>query len=221
LANPKPFIGYSDNTTLLTWFADNGLVTFHGPMVIKDFGADGGVDPASWMAVLGSASGYESVFADQVEPLVPGRAEGTLYGGCLSLLVASLGTPHEIKTEGTILFLEDMNEKPYQIDRMLMQLKLAGKLEGVRGILFGEMLDCFQPNGQDYTLQQVVLRVLSDSKIPIAYGFPSGHVRSANRVLPLGVKATLEVTHEVRLAIDAAVTQGQGTPRIARERSPQ
>ena len=73
-----------------------------------------------------------------------GNAEGILYGGCLSILVASLGTPYEIRTEGTILFLEDVNAKPFQIDRMLMQLKLAGKLQGVRGIVFGEMLDCRQ-----------------------------------------------------------------------------
>ena len=73
------------------------------------------------------------------------KREGRLYGGCLSILVASLGTPYEIKTDGTILFLEDIGAKPYQIDRMLMQLKLAGKLENVRGLIFGEMIDCVKP----------------------------------------------------------------------------
>ena len=84
----------------------------------------------------------------EVKSLVAGSAEGILYGGCLSILVASLGTPYEIQTEGTILFLEDIAAKPFQIDRMLMQLKLAGKLKGVRGIIFGEMLDCVQNAAQ-------------------------------------------------------------------------
>ncbi|HEY6306867.1 MAG TPA: LD-carboxypeptidase, partial [Candidatus Angelobacter sp.] len=116
---------------------------------------------------------------------------GRLYGGCLSLLAASLGTPFEIETEETILFLEDVGEKPYQIDRMLMQLLLAGKLEGVRGMIFGEMLDCVQPGGQSYTLQQVIQRVLAAYKVPIVYGLKSGHVSAGNITLPLGVQAEL------------------------------
>lgn len=222
LANPKPFVGYSDITTLLTWFTDHGLVTFHGPMATKDFAVEHGVDLASWMAVLGSASEYEQTFpADEVEPLAEGSAEGVLYGGCLSMLVASLGTPYEIKTAGTILFLEDVNAKPYQVDRMLMQLKLAGKFNQVRGVIFGEMLDCFQPSGQDYKLQQVILRLLSDLKIPIAYGLSSGHVRTGNRVLPLGVIGNLEVGRTVRIVSGAAVSQGQGAPREMKEQSGQ
>ncbi len=77
------------------------------------------------------------------------------------MLVASLGTPFEIQTDGSILFIEDIAEKPYRIDRMLMQLRLAGKLEGVRGFVFGEMLDCAPPKGETYTLQQVIMRVLA------------------------------------------------------------
>jgi muramoyltetrapeptide carboxypeptidase len=219
IANPKPFIGYSDITTLLTWFVDRGLVTFHGPMATKDFAVENGVDLESWMSILGSAADCEKAFpAEEVQPLVPGNAEGILYGGCLSLLAASLGTPYEIQTDGTILFVEDVNAKPYQVDRMIMQLKLAGKFDGVRGVIFGEMLECFQPSGQDYTLEQVVARLLADYKIPIAYGFPSGHVRGANRVLPFGVKASLEVSDRVLLRCEAAVSQGQGEPRVMRER---
>jgi muramoyltetrapeptide carboxypeptidase len=206
LANPKPFIGYSDITTLLTYFTDHGLVTFHGPMATKDFAHTGGVEIESWQAVLSSAANYEYTLANgEVEPLAEGTAEGVLYGGCLSLLVASLGTPYEIKTARTILFIEDVNAKPYQVDRMLMQLKLAGKLEGVRGVIFGEMLECAQPGGQDYTLQEVIRRVFSEFRIPIAYGLRSGHVTKLNRTLPLGVQARLEAGREVRLSCDAAV----------------
>ena len=111
--------------------------------------------------------------------LVDGEAEGILYGGCLSILVASLGTPYEIKTAGTILFLEDVAAKPYQIDRMLMQLKLAGHLDEVHGIVFGEMLDCVQTANQGYTLQEVVTPIVGDLGVPVAFGVRSGHVTSA------------------------------------------
>lgn len=222
LAHPKPFVGYSDITTLLTWFTDHGLVTFHGPMAGKDFAAADGVDLAAWNAILGCAADYDKTFtAEECQALVEGRGEGVLYGGCLSLLVASLGTPYEIDTRGTLLFIEDVNAKPFQVDRMLMQLKLAGKFDEVQGIVFGEMLDCHQPGGQDYSLPQVILRVLADLNIPVAYGLASGHVRRANRVLPLGVNARLEVAGQVHLAHAAAVSQGQGAPRTVKERSGQ
>jgi muramoyltetrapeptide carboxypeptidase len=125
--------------------------------------------------------------------LVDGEAEGVLYGGCLSILVASLGTPYEIKTPGKILFLEDVAAKPFQIDRMLMQLKLGGHLDHVRGIVFGEMVDCVQAANQDYTLQEVVGRIVGDLGVPVAYGLKSGHVSSGNITLPFGVKARLAV----------------------------
>ena len=139
--------------------------------------------------------------------MVQGQAEGILYGGCLSILVASLGTPNEIRTEGTILFLEDVAAEPFQIDRMLMQLKLAGKLNEVRGIVFGEMLDCRLSADQDYTLEEVVLRVVGDLKIPVAFGLRSGHVSRANLTLPIGVRARLDVGDEVQLRILESATE--------------
>jgi muramoyltetrapeptide carboxypeptidase len=195
-SNPKIFIGYSDITALLTYFVDaGGLVTFHGPMAAKDWARAGGVDAASWQAALGGATAWElKLGADSgVSGLVDGAAEGILYGGCLSILVASLGTPHEIRTEGTILFLEDLAAKPYQVDRMLMQLKLAGKLDGVRGIIFGEMMDCLQNANQGYTLRDVVTRIVGELGVPVAYGLRSGHVTAGNITLPFGVRARLTV----------------------------
>jgi muramoyltetrapeptide carboxypeptidase len=194
--HPKIFVGYSDVTTLLTWFTNAaGLVTFHGPMVTKDLAVPQGIHLASWNAALTAASAWELNFpsGSEVKVLLEGSAEGTLYGGCLSMLAASLGTPFEIDTRDTILFMEDVAAKPFQVDRMLMQLKLAGKLETVRGIVFGEMLDCAQPGvEQDYTLEEVVTRVLRDLNIPIAYGLRSGHVTRENITLPLGVRCSLE-----------------------------
>jgi len=210
-AHPKIFVGYSDLTTLLTYFSDAaGLVTFHGPMVAKDWAHDDGVDLASWQAALSGTASWKLNLrpGSGVNGLVEGSAEGTLYGGCLSLLVASLGTPYEVRTEGTILFLEDVAAKPFQIDRMLMQLKLAGKLKALRGIVFGEMRDCVQTANQGYTLEEVVLRVVGDLGVPVAYGLRSGHVAAGNITLPIGVGAELSVRGEdVSLKIlEAAVT---------------
>jgi len=210
-AHPKIVVGYSDVTTLLTYFSDAaGLVTFHGPMVAKDWLHQDGVDLASWQAALAGTTAWEPNLdaGSGVRGLVDGAAEGILYGGCLSILVASLGTPHEIKTEGTILFLEDLAAKPFQIDRMLMQLKLAGKLNGARGIVFGEMRDCVQTVNQGYTLEEAVLRIVKELGVPVAYGVRSGHVTAGNITLPIGVRARLTVHGgQVRLKIlEAAVT---------------
>jgi muramoyltetrapeptide carboxypeptidase len=209
-AHPKIFVGYSDPTALLTYFADAGLVTFHGPMAAKDWAHEDGVDMASWLAALARTAAWELNLGagSGVSGLVEGTAEGILYGGCLSILVASLGTPYEIHTDGTILFLEDFAEKPYQIDRMLMQLKLAGKLDGVQGIVFGEMRDCLQTANQGYTLEEVALRIVGELGVPVAYGVRSGHVTAGTITLPIGVRAALTVHGgEVSLRIlEAAVT---------------
>lgn len=205
-------MGYSDITTLLTYFADaGGFVTFHGPMVAKDWTHDDGVDLNSWQAALSGKTGWELDLGSGsgVSGLVDGDAEGTLYGGCLSLLVASLGTPYEVNTKGAILFLEDLSAKPFQIDRMLLQLKLAGKFDEVRGIVFGEMLDCAQTANQGYTLQEVVKRIVGELGVPVAYGVRSGHVTAGNITLPIGVRATMTVHGgKVKLRIlEAAVME--------------
>ena len=195
-SHPKVFIGYSDNTSLQTYFCDAAnLVTFHGPMVAKDFAKSDGVDVGSWQAALIGRENWRFDFGSNsgVKPLAQGSAEGVLYGGCLSMLIESIGTPYEIRTQGTILFVEDIAAKPYQIDRMLMHLKLAGKLKGVRGIIFGEMLDCVQTLNQGYTLEEVVMRVVGELGIPVAYGLRSGHVSHENITLPIGVSALLNV----------------------------
>jgi muramoyltetrapeptide carboxypeptidase len=209
-ANPKIFAGCSDVTTLLTYLCDAAaLVTFHAPMVAGDLARPGGFDEASWLKALSSGEACQREFsAEEVQPLAEGTAAGVLYGGCLSLLCASLGTPYEIRTRGTILFLEDRAERPYRIDRMLMQLKLAGKFEGVQGIVFGEMIDCGEPGALDYTLQNVVMSILAELQIPIAFGLKSGHVSSGSITLPFGVRAKLTVGEAVGLRYESPV-QGE------------
>ena len=204
-AYPKIFAGCSDVTTLLTYLCDAaGLVTFHGPMVAGDFARPGGVDEASWLAtVSGDKPAARQVTGLQI--LNKGTAEGILYGGCLSLLCASLGTPHEICTEGTVLFIEDRAERPYRVDRMLMQLRLAGKFEDVRGIVFGEMIDCNEPGSPGYSLQEVIMRIVGDLDIPVALGLKSGHVSSGALTLPFGVGAKLSVGDTVEFSHGPAV----------------
>ncbi len=208
--HPKILVGYSDITTLTCCIADSAnFVTFHGPMVTKDFAVEDGIDLASWNAAVSGASQWEIGPDSGARALASGDAEGILYGGCLSMLVASLRTKHEIRTDGTILFIEDVATKPFQIDRMLMQLKLADKLKNVRGMIFGEMLDCRQGPDQDYSLEDVVLRVVGDLNIPVAFGLRSGHVSRANITLPMGVRAHLSVGSQVTLNILEAATENQ------------
>lgn len=208
--HPKIFVGYSDLTCLLTHFLDaTGLVTFHGPMAAKDWSHQDGVDLSSWRSALSQTSPWDVPLDAQATGLVDGEAQGILYGGCLSILVASLGTPYQISTAGKILFIEDLATKPYQVDRMLMQLKLGGHLDTVRGLVFGEMVDCVQSASQDYTLQEVILRIVGDLEIPVAFGVKSGHVNSENITLPFGVQASLLVRDgKVRLTILESAVSG-------------
>jgi muramoyltetrapeptide carboxypeptidase len=226
-AYPKIFVGYSDITSLLTYISDStGLVTFHGPMVTKDFAHTDGVDLPSMDAALRGSSDWSLAFGSEsgAKPLLAGSAEGILYGGCLSMLAASLGTPYEIHTAGTILFIEDVAAKPYQIDRMLMQLKLAGAFTDVRGIIFGEMLECVQNQNQnqDYTLEEVVLGVIGDLGVPVAYGLRSGHVSHRNITLPLGVHAALNVSkRDGSLRILESATAPTATKSLLGQRAAQ
>jgi len=166
--------------------------------VSADFAREDGVHLRSLQAALRGQT-YSLGAAEGMRTLHPGRVRGTLYGGCLSILVALLGTPYEPQTEGKLLFLEDVNTKPYQIDRMLWQLREAGKLDKVRGIVFGEMLDCNSPGAQPELLDEVILRVLDDFQGPIAIGLRSGHVSHANVTLTLGVEAELHAASHAEL----------------------
>jgi muramoyltetrapeptide carboxypeptidase len=195
----KPFIGYSDLTAPQLWLLDQiQLPAFHGPMLSADFARDDGVHLASLQAAL-SGETYSVGAEEGLRTLHPGRARGILYGGCLSMLVALLGTPYEPQTEGKLLFLEDVNAKPYQIDRMLWQLGHAGKLDGVRGIVFGEMLDCISPGAAPELLDEVILRVFDKFQGPIAMGLRSGHVSRSNVTLTFGVEAELLAANQAQL----------------------
>lgn len=193
---PKIFLGSSDITALLCFLGRHSkLVCFHGPMVAQKIArGDGAYDAAHLMKVLGGGEAMGHLSVPQMHMLHQGASEGTLLGGCLSLVAALVGTPHLPSFDGAILFLEDTGVRPYQIDRMMTQLRLAGCLEGVRGMVFGEMPDCEQHPNQGYTIEELLADLTSDLGIPVWYNFPSGHTRSADRVLPLGIRARLDET---------------------------
>ncbi len=224
--HPKVFCGFSDITTLHAACARAGLVSFYGPMVAWDLahGAtrpprskraavrlatatgvsrSGGFDEASFRAMLMDGVSDFVIAPAAAEPLVRGRATGRLLGGCLSLLVATLGTPEELDTRGSILVLEDEKEPPYRIDRMLTQLRRAGKFEGVKGIVLGDFPECHPAPGAGYALVDVLRDRLSDVGVPVAWRFPIGHTLQPNVTLPLGVKATLDAGRG-RLSIEGS-----------------
>jgi muramoyltetrapeptide carboxypeptidase len=199
--NPKPFFAYSDMTGLQCHLLDQlGLPAFHGPMVAADFYLEDGVHLESFNAALTGRT-YEVGKDEGLRTLKAGTARGTLYGGCLSILVAMIGTRWEPQTEGKLLFIEDVGAKPYQIDRMLWHLRAAGKLDGVRGFIFGEMLDCASPGAADALLEDAILSALAGLDVPIAFGLRSGHVSRQNVTLTFGVEAELQAVNEAQLAL--------------------
>ena len=199
--NPKPFFAYSDLTGIQLLLLDRlGLPAFHGPMVAADFHLEDGVHLSSFRAALAGEL-YRVGPEEGLHTLRPGVARGTLYGGCLSILSSLLSTPWEPHTEDKLLFLEDTGVKPYQLDRMLWQLREAGKLKGVRGIIFGEMLECSSPGADGRLLEDAILHALDGLEIPIAIGLRSGHVSRQNVTLTFGVDAELRAQGTAELEL--------------------
>lgn len=194
-SNPKIVIGYSDITALhLYLYSRFGMITFHGPMAAKDLaGGEAHYDRHSLLGITGAAEPFGEIKSEGTEMLHSGeRVEGRLVGGCLSLISAMMGTPDEIQTEDAILFLEDTGTRPYQLDRMFQQMKLAGKLSGIRGIVFGEMSNCEQHVDQGYRLQDVLRDLTTELRVPVMFGFRSGHSELGNITLPLGARAAID-----------------------------
>jgi len=191
--SPKIFVGSSDLTLLLHFLRSAcRLVTFHGPMVSPNFGKySSPTTNGEFVRILGATTPPGPIDVTGVKVLKGGSGEGVLTGGCLSLVCQTIGTPYEIQTEDAILFLEDINEPPYRIDRMLTYLKQVGKFDGVRAVVFGLMPDCHPSPQELYTLEDVIRDVLADLPCPILYDFPSGH-GGTNVTLPFGVRAAVE-----------------------------
>lgn len=206
-AHPKIISGASDITMVLGAMQRAGVVCFHGPMVATTIrqGTEG-YDRGVLLDMLMDGKAVQFPL-DGTTILRPGIAEGRLSGGCLSLVAAALGTAAEADTTDAILVLEDIEAKPYQIDRMLTQLIQAGKFATVKGVVFGQMLNCVQNENQGYTLEDVLLDVLAPFDIPVLFGFPTGHTSRPNIIVPFGVKARLALDGKPSLdLLEPAVT---------------
>ena len=207
-AHPKILWGFSDLTYLHTAIRQQtGLVTFHGPMIASDLG-NGKNDPDITLA------GFNQLFTPMIRMyneeiseltvIQAGEATGELVGGNLTLLMSTLCTPYEIDLQDKILFLEDINEEPYQIDSKLQQLRFSGKLDQLKGVVLGDFAKSEPKTDRPaFTLQEIFTHYLSDLGIPVMSGFQIGHCQP-HFAIPFGVSAALS-TAQKQLSIEPAV----------------
>jgi muramoyltetrapeptide carboxypeptidase len=203
---PKPFVGYSDVTSLLTYLTIGcEIVSFHGPMLAGKLAkGTSAYDPDSFLRALTAPVPLGELAPASLEVFRTGEAAGPLYGGTLAQLVATLGTPFAFAPpQGYLLFLEDVAERPYRLDRMLTQLRLAGVLDGAAGIVLGEFVGCDEPGGA-MAARAVLAELFAGFDGPVVYGFPSGHTAGPALTLPFGVRARLIATDKPRLIIEEA-----------------
>ncbi len=194
--NPKIFIGYSDITALhIAIHQKAGLLTFHGPMLASDF-----VDSAESQSIQYLIKMLESKnecieivnpMGFPIKSLTKGKARGKLIGGNLAMICSTIGTPYEIDTKNCLLFLEDIGEEPYKIDRMLTQLRLAGKLRDANGIILCSFTDCHASNeSSSLSLQQVIKDIIIKCCKPVLMGYMAGHCKP-NITIPIGAEAVM------------------------------
>jgi muramoyltetrapeptide carboxypeptidase len=216
---PKPFIGFSDNTAIHLALHRRGIVSFHGPHA--GFEHFPPLTEAAFRAVLMEPDPAGALPAAPVAPTVisDGSAEGALVGGNLALLAAACGTRHQPDTRDAILFLEDVGEPLYRVDRMLIQLRLAGLLDGIRGIALGEFVGLTDEEGGSGPasgsepppgLVDLAAELLAPLGVPVVAGFPFGHGRE-NWTLPLGVRARLDAGAGTLTLLEPATTESKTT----------
>lgn len=208
--HPKMLTGFSDITALhLAFQAKTNFVTFHTPNPMWGLGSDNGFHPQAgkyfWRNLLSSEYFDEKgerlkegwvydTSAATTAPLTlaPGQARGRLTGGNLSLVAALMGTPYEIETKGRILFLEDVGERPYRVDRMLSQLDLGGKLDGLAGVVLGRFSKCDPEDpAKEFTCDEVLMHYFKGRPYPVVWNYPVGHIVD-NTTLPVGAMAELD-----------------------------
>ncbi len=204
---PKIFVGSSDVTALLCFLSSaQHWITFHGPMVSGDL-ARARIDDIQWKAFLGDGE-FPAQIRGKAVCWKGGRGRGILYGGCLSILCSLLGTKTRWQMDDAsdlVLFLEDIRCKPYQIDRMLTQLIQSGLFDRVRGLIFGEMVECDSTPGAD--LKSVILDVLAPFTFPVVFGLPSGHTTTESLILPFGIQVELNAEESLINFLESPVSQ--------------
>ena len=202
----KPFVGYSDLTAMLTFLTLGcRLVAFHGPMLAGRLGRGAeGYDERSFMSALCRREPMGELAPPGLEAIRPGDAAGMLFGGTLTQLLASLGTPFAFAPpDGYVLFLDEVGERPYRLDRMVVQLRQTGLLDRAAAVVIGELPRCDEPTG-DPTARAVMAELFADFGGPVLIGFPSGHTVSPAMTLPFGVQARVLADPRPRLVIEEA-----------------
>jgi muramoyltetrapeptide carboxypeptidase len=205
----KPFIGYSDITSLLMFLTLGcGMVSFHGPMIDRRLSRGAaGYDRASFLRALSSADPVGELSAPTVETVRPGEAAGMLLGGTLTQLLASLGTPFAFAPpQGYVLFLDEVGERPYKLDRQVTQLRLAGLLAKASAVVIGELPNCDEPSGE-LKGRAVMADLLADFPGPVLIGFPSGHTIGPTMTLPFGVTCRVVAGDRPRLVIQESAVE--------------
>ena len=210
--HPKIFAGFSDITALHIALLNRcDLATFHAPMAVG--WADGPMDDFSresmYKALMHAEPMGELVNPPEYEKKTvnPGMAEGTLVGGNLMLITSSLGTPWEIDTKGRILFIEEVSERTYCVDRMLTQLRLAGKFDDCAGVVFGDFADCnIEYPEFGLTLEEIISDVVEPCGKPVFTGLRCGHC-TPKLTLPLGVKCRMDADACTLTVLESAVTE--------------
>ena len=200
----KPFIGYSDLTAVLTFLTFNcEHVAFHGPMLAGRLGrGPEGYDADSFERALCRLEPMGELCAPGVESLRDGEAGGMLTGGTLTQVLASLGTPFAFTPpQGCVLFLDEVGERPYRLDRMVTQLKQTGLLARAAAVVSGELPKCDEPSGEP-SARAVMADLFADFPGPVLIGFPSGHTVAPAMTLPFGVQARVIAGANPRLVIE-------------------
>ena len=203
---PKAFIGYSDLTSILSYLTTSSdIVSFHGPMLDKRLGrGTAAYDRDTFLRALMSDEPLGELAPAALETIREGEASGLLMGGTLAQLAASLGTPYAFAPpRGYVLFLEDVAERPYRLDRMVTQIRLAGILDAASAVILGEFIECDEPGGAQ-TARAVLADLLGDFNGPVVYGFPSGHTSGPLVTLPFGVRTRVVANGHPRVIIEEA-----------------
>jgi muramoyltetrapeptide carboxypeptidase len=203
--NPKVFIGYSDITTLHSALNQKaGLVTFHGPMAVSNF-LD--IDKFTLDSFKESVEGIrprEIINPIELKSMAGGKAVGVVAGGNLITLMGDMGTPNELEFKGKILFIEEIREPTYKIDRALTQLLNSGKLGQLNGIILGDFNNCIPASEYDMSLMDILEDRLKDLGIPIIYNFKSGHCKPM-ATLPLGIEVEIDCDRLTIRSLEGAV----------------
>jgi muramoyltetrapeptide carboxypeptidase len=205
----KVFVGYSDNTSLMTWLTLTcGVVTFHGPMIEGRLARGAAAyDRDSLLRCVARPEPIGRLTAPQVEVVRPGDACGMLTGGTMTQLAASMGTPFAFDPPpGCVLFLDEVGERPYRVDRLYTQLRLGGIIERASALVFNELPRCEEPSGTP-AIRDVIAELTRDFHGPVLFGLPSGHTNGATLTIPFGVTARVGTAGDPGLIIDESAVQ--------------